>query len=211
MAKRRRMYSRRRRINYKPILFLAAIIVILIAVVLNIFKKDSYISKIDEALTEMSQMSGTISIVSKIDATIYEKDGLKYSNQHEGIKRLTSFDGKVSDDSSKVENVKSLLDSLLNSDETELVSELPSKDDGYLWLEADIISEHEILIFDREKEYNFDLYYHIEDEIIYLKEKYFDEFSKRYNKTNFQGYKATDEFISILKELTENQAGKREE
>lgn len=204
MARRKRVYSKRRRINYKRIVLLIAAIVILVLLVSRIFKKDSYISKVEDALTDISNMTGSISIVSKIDAIVYENDGIKYTNQHEGIKKLVIFDGSLSEDMDKVGDVKILLENLLKSEETEAVGELPAKDDGYYWLEADIVTKNKVLFFNKENEYNFDLYYDIENKDIYVKEKYFDEFSKKYNKTKFQGYKATDEFTTTIEGILSN-------
>jgi hypothetical protein len=204
MARRKRVYSKRRRINYKRILLLAAVIVVLILLVLRVFKKDSYISKVEEALnSENYSLSGAVSTVSKIDATVYENEGIKYTNQHEDVKKLISFDGTLSEDLDKVGDAKILLENLLKSEETTNSAELPLKEDGYYWIEADIVSENKILLFNVENEYNFDLYYDIENKEIFVKEKYFDEFNKRYNKTKFQGYKATDEFVNIIEQFTE--------
>lgn len=204
MARRKRVYSKRRRINYKRILLLAAVIVVLILLVLRVFKKDSYLSKVEEALNSKNySLSGVISTVSKIDATVYENQGIKYTNQHEGVKKLMSFDGTLSEDLDKVGDAKILLENLLKSEETTTSAELPAKEDGYYWIEADIVSENKILLFNVENEYNFDLYYDIENKEIFVKEKYFDEFNKRYNKTKFQGYKATDEFVNIIEQIAE--------
>ncbi len=202
MARRKRVYSKKRRINYKRIMLLILIIVILIFLVSKIFKKNTYTYKVEEALnSEISMISASLSTVAKIDATVYENDGIKYTNQHEGIKKLVTYDGSLSEDTDKVDDVKILLENLLKSEKTEIVGELPAKDDGYLWLEADIISDNKVLLFNVENEYNFDLYYDIENKTLYTKEKYYDEFSTKYNKTKFQGYKATDEFIRTIKRM----------
>jgi hypothetical protein len=202
MARRKRVYSRRRRINYKRIVLLAAAIIILVLLVSKIFKKDSYISKIEDVLnSKITHMAGTISTVSKIDASVYENNGIKYTNRHEGIKKRVTFDGNLPDDADKAEKVKILLESLPKSEKTEVLAELPAKDDGYYWLEADIVTKNKILLFNKENEFNFDIYCDKEDNTVYVKEKYFDEFSKKYNKTKFQGYKATDEFISALETI----------
>ncbi len=202
MAKRKRVYSKRRRINYKRIVLLVLAIIFLIFLVSKVFKKNSYISKIEEAITEISMISGSVSTVSKIDANVYENDGIKYTNQHEGIKKHVTFDGSLSEDLDKSGDAKVLLENLLKSEKTEVVGELPAKDDGYLWLEADVISENKILLFKVENEYNFDLYYDIENKTVYIKEKYYDEFSKKYNKIKFQGYKATDEFTKTIERMS---------
>ena len=199
MARRKRVYGKRRRINYKRIALLVLAIIVLIFLVSKIFKKNSYISKVDQVLnSEISMISGSISSVSKIDARVYENDGIKYTNQHEGIKKHVTFDGSLSDDMDKVSDAKILLENLVKSEKTETVEELPAKEDGYYWLEADVVTKDKVLIFTKENEYNFDLYYDIENEVIYVKEKYYDEFSKKYNKTKLQGYKATDEFTKTL-------------
>ena len=199
MARRKRVYSKRRRINYKRIALLLLAIIVLIFLVSKVFKKNSYISKVDQVLnSEISMISGSISSVSKIDARVYENDGIKYTNQHEGIKKHVTFDGSLSDDMDKVSDAKILLENLVKSEKTETVEELPAKEDGYYWLEADVVTKDKVLVFTKENEYNFDLYYDIENEVIYVKEKYYDEFSKKYNKTKLQGYKATDEFTKIL-------------
>lgn len=205
MARRKRVYSRRRRINYKRIVLLAAAIIILMLLISKMFKKDSYISKVEDALnSKITSIAGEISTVSKIDATVYENKGIKYTNQHEGIKRLLTFNGSLPDDADKVEEVKTLLKSLPELEKTEVTDELPAKDEGYYWLEADIAAKNKFLIFTKENEYNFDLYYDIENETVYIKEKYFDEFSKKYNNTKFQGYKATGEFTSTLETILGN-------
>ena len=199
MARRKRVYSKRRRINYKRIALLVLAIIVLIFLVSKIFKKNSYISKVDQVLnSEISMISGSISSVSKIDARVYENDGIKYTNQHEGIKKHVTFDGSLSDDMDKVSDAKILLENLVKSEKTETVEELPAKEDGYYWLEADVVTKDKVLLFTQENEFNFDLYYDIENEVIYVKEKYYDEFSKKYNKTKLQGYKASDEFTKTL-------------
>lgn len=199
MARRKRVYGKRRRINYKRIALLVLAIIVLIFLVSKIFKKNSYISKVDQVLnSEISMISGSISSVSKIDARVYENDGIKYTNQHEGIKKHVTFDGSLSDDMDKVSDAKILLENLVKSEKTETVEELPAKEDGYYWLEADVVTKDKVLVFTKENEYNFDLYYDIENEVIYVKEKYYDEFSKKYNKTKLQGYKASDEFTKTL-------------
>ena len=178
-------------------MLLAAAIIILLLIVSKIFKKNSYISKIEDAMnSNITNITGQISTVSKIDATVYENNGIKYTNQHEGIKRLVTFNGSLPDDGDRAEKVKTLLKSMPEMENTEVTAELPAKDDGYYWLEADIAAKR--------NEYNFDLYYDIENKTVYVKEKYYDEFSKKYNKTKFQGYKATDEFISTLKTILRN-------
>lgn len=205
MARRKRVYSRRRRINYKRIVLLAAAVIILMLLVYRMFKRNSYISKVEDALdSKITNIAGEISTVSKIDATVYENNGIKYTNQHEGIKKLLTFDGSLPDDADKTEKVKTLLNSLPELEKTEVTAELPAKDEGYYWIDADIAVKNKVLIFTKENEFNFDLFYDIENETVYIKEKYYDEFSKKYNKTKFQGCKANDEFKSTLETILRN-------
>jgi hypothetical protein len=204
MARRKRVYSRRRRINYGRVALLVAVLVVIILLILKIFSKNRYISKVEEALEqEITRIAGSINTVSRIDATIYENEGIKYTNQHENIKRIMTFDGSLSEDMDKAGGVKILLENLLISEKTEATAELPPKDDGYYWIEADIFTKNKVLVFNVEKEYNFDLYYDIENKTVYVKEKYYDEFSKKYNKVKFQGYSVTDEFRNIINSMAE--------
>lgn len=205
MARRKRVYSRRRRrINYGRVALLLAGLVVIILLLVKVFSKNRYVSHMEEALEqEITKMSGSISTVSKIDATIYENKGIRYTNQHEDIKRLMTFEGSLPEDAEKAEDVKTLLKNMAVSEKTETLEDLPRKEDGYYWIEADIFTKDKFLIFTTENEYNFDLYYDIEEETVYVKEKYYDEFSKKYNKVKFQGYKATDEFTDTLKTLSE--------
>lgn len=200
MAKRKRVYSKKRmKINYKRIGILLAAIIILIFFTSKIFKKNSYTSKIKEALnSNINQITGSISTVSKVDATVYENDGITYTNQHEGIIKHIKFDKNAFLNADKAEISKTLFEELLKSEKAIIVTELPAKDSGYYWLETDISSKNKVK---KQTEYNFDLYYDIENETIYVKEKYYDEFSKKYNKTKFQGYKATKEFADNLEKM----------
>ena len=178
-------------------------LILIVLLMVKIFNKNRYVSHIEEALDrDITQMSGSISTVSKIDATIYENEGIRYTNQHEDKKRLMAFEASLPEDAGKVEDFKTLLKNMIISEKTQVLDDLPRKEDGYYWIEADIFTKDKFLIFETEDEYNFDLYYDIEDKTVWVKEKYYDEFSKKYNKVKFQGYEATDQFIDILNDLT---------
>lgn len=193
MARRKRVYSKRRRINYKRIALLVLVIILLIFLVSRIFKKNTYVAKVEEALnSEITAFTASFNTVSKVDANIYENEGIRYTNQHEGIKRHPL---------DQEDDVKKLLEFLVKSEKTDLVEDLAPKEDGYYWVEADIVAKHKLLFISKEKEYNFDFYYDIENDLIYVKEKYYEEFSKKYNKTKFQGYKAGAEFTDIIKNM----------
>lgn len=192
MARRRSMYGRKRKINYGRILLLVLLLVVVIALVFLLFKRDKYIGVIDKVLkSDISEISGTISSISNVDIKVYSNNGIRYTNQHEDIKKLNSFGG--AEDSGKSAEVKKLFESLPKSKETSSIEDLPSKKDGYYWIDADFAVNKD--------KYNFDLYYDIENKTIYIKKEYFNEFSTRNNKQKLQGYKATDEFVKVIEDL----------
>lgn len=202
MARRRSMYGKKRKINYGRIILLVFLLVAVIALVSLLFRKDDYISVIDEVLqADINEISGEVNLVSDVDITVYSNKGIRYTNQHDNIKNLISFDGTNTEDLDKSGNVKILFENILKSKETVLIEDLPAKTDGYYWIDADFTVEDEKLFFSDEEEYNFDLYYDIEAKTIYIKEEYFSEFSTKNNKQKLQGYEATEEFIRIIEEL----------
>lgn len=202
MARRRSMYGKKRKINYGRIILLVFLLVAVIALVSLLFRKDDYISVIDEVLqADINEISGEVNFVSDVDITVYSNKGIRYTNQHDNIKNLVSFDGTNTEDLDKSGNVKILFENILKSKETVLIEDIPAKTDGYYWIDADFTVEDEKLFFNDEEEYNFDLYYDIEAKTIYIKEEYFSEFSTKNNKQKLQGYEATEEFIKIIEEL----------
>lgn len=205
MARRGRMYGKKRKINYGRILILLLLLVVVIAVISLLFRKNEYISVIDDVLkSDIREISGTISSVSDVDITVYSNDGIRYTNQHEDIKKLNSFDGTKTEDLDKSGNVKLLFENLYKSKKTVLTEDLPLKKDGYYWVEANFVVEDEKLFFSDEEEYNFDLYYDKETKNVYIKKEYFNEFSTKNNDQKLQGYEATEEFIKIINELAKN-------
>lgn len=202
MARRRSMYARRRKINYGRILLLVLVLAAIVVLVSFLFRKNDYMAVIDEALDSgTTEITGTVSHVSDVDITVYSNEGIRYANQHEDIKKLDSFDGTISDDSEKTERVRMLFESLLKLNQTSGTEDLPLTDDGYYWIDADF-SVGEKSLFGGNDEYNFDLYYDIESKVVYVKEKYYSEFSKKNNKQKLIGYLADDEFIKTIEELT---------
>jgi len=203
MARRRsNIYRKRRKINYGRIIGLVAVLILLLLFIFSIFRKNDYVTKLDEVInSEIVEMSGSLSSVSAVDINVYSNDGIRYTNQHENIKELNSFDGTVSSDLDKAGTAKILFENLSKAKETVTVSDLPEKDNGYYWMDVNFVVKDKILIFDNEDEYNFDLYYDIEDEKIYVKDKYFNEFSTKNNKLKLQGYEADGEFKKIISEL----------
>ncbi len=202
MARRRSMYARRRKINYGRILLLVLVLAAIVVLVSFLFRKNDYMAVIDEALDSgTTEITGTVSHVSDVDITVYSNEGIRYANQHEDIKKLDSFDGTISDDSEKTERVRMLFESLLKLNQTSGTEDLPLTDDGYYWIDADF-SVGEKSLFGGNDEYNFDLYYDIESKVVYVKEKYYSEFSKKNNKQKLIGYLADDKFIKTIEELT---------
>lgn len=206
MAKRHSMYGKKRKINYGRIIVLLAVLAALVFAVYSFFSTQDYQEKIDEVMSsQILKISGTISSVSFVDPTVYSNEGIRYTSQHEKVKKLNSFDGTLSDDLDKVGVAKLLLENLADADEAAKVKELSKKDDGYYWLDVSVVVENSFLIFENEDEYNFDLYYDIEAETIYVKEKYHNEFSTKNNRLDLQGYEADEEFVKLIKELAEQQ------
>lgn len=203
MARRRsNIYGKKRKINYGRIIGLVAVLILLSLLIFSVFRKVDYRTKLDEVLnSEIIEMSGTISSVSAVDINVYSNDGIRYTNQHSSIKKLNSFDGTISDDSDKTETAKKIMENLTDAKEASLIVTLPEKEDGYYWMDVNFIVKDKILIFDNEEAYNFDLYYDIEDEKIYLKDKYYNEFSTKNNKLKLQGYEADEEFKNLITEL----------
>lgn len=204
MARRRSMYGKKRKINYGRILLLVALLVVIIALVFLFFRKEKYISTIEDVLeANIINIEGSISSISKIDFTVYSNKGIRYTNQHENIKRIAEFDVTDSEDVDKVENIKVLFENLLKLQEASLVNgdSLPEKTDGYYWIDADFTVEDKKLIFSGDEEYSFDLFYDRESKIVYIKEEYFSEFSTKNNKLKLQSFNATDEFTNLIEKL----------
>lgn len=195
MARRRRItYSRKKRINILPVIIIVFAVAALVVLVMKLFSSKDYISQINYVLSsEIKSISGNITRVSEVDTRVYVNDGIIYTNQHKGKTKINSLDG---------EKARNLLESLGNLSEEGLVEELPQKQDGYYWLDFDVIIEDNFLLFKNEEEYNFNFYYDIQEEKVYVKEKYYDEFSKKNNKIKLQEYRADDIYKRLIQEVT---------
>ncbi len=205
MARRRSMYGKKRKINYGRVMLLLLILAAIIALIFSFFKKDEYIGVIDKVLkAETREISGTVSSVSGVDTAVYSNNGIRYTNQHENIKKLNSFDSAKAEDAENAGKVKRLFEILLKAKKSALTKDLPLKEDGYYWIDADFVIKSKKLIFSDEDEYNFDLYYDKDTKTAYIKEAYFSEFSKKNNKQKLQGYEATEEFTKLIEELAGN-------
>lgn len=194
MARRRRIYGKRRKIRYGRIALLLLIVVVVIFLVSIPFRKDKYLDVIDKVLqSDISEISGTINSVSNVDISVYSNDGIRYTNRHEDIKKLNSFSSANPDEAERADQVKKLFESIYKLKETVAVEDLPFKKDGYYWIDAEFRSKDE---------YNFDLFYDIENKTVYVKKEYYNEYSTKNNKQKLQGYEASDEFVQIIEKLT---------
>lgn len=199
---RRGTFRRKKRINILPILTLLLVLVIIVALGVKVLSPNYTIPQIEELKSvDILETNGTISIISSVDTKVYSNDGIKYTNRHENILNLDSFNSSIPDDSDKIQTVKSLLEKLKDLDEIGKVKELVSKPNGYYWINVSLTTEGKMLVFNWEEEYNFDLYYDIEEENIYIKNKYYDEFSTKNNKVKLLGYKVNDEYKSLIEKL----------
>lgn len=199
---RRGTFRRKKRINILPIITLILVLVIIIALGVKILSPNYTIPQIEELKSvDILKTNGTISIISSVDTKVYSNDGIKYTNRHENILSLDSFNSSIPEDSDKIQTVKSLLEKLKDLEEIGKVKELISKPDGYYWINVSLTTEEKMLVFNSEEEYNFDLYYDIEEENIYIKNKYYDEFSTKNNKVKLLGYKVNDEYKSLIEKL----------
>lgn len=193
MARRRRIYGKKRKIRYGRIALLLLVVVVAVFLISIPFRKDKYLDVIDEALkSTINEVSGTINSVSAVDVGVYSNDGIRYTNRHEDIKRLNSFSSANPDDEEKVSQVKKLFESIYKLKETAALEELPLKKDGYYWIDAELHSKDE---------YDFDLFYDIETKTVYIKKEYYNEYSTKNNKQKLQGYEASEEFIQTIEKL----------
>lgn len=205
MGRRRHTYGRRKKINIKPIIILVLILSVIVALGIKISSSGDYAAKIDEILSSnILKTTGNISSTSSIDTHVYSNDGLKYTNKHENIIKLNSFDSGVQGDESKTETVKKLLDNLSNLEDAGIINELSPKESGYYWIDVNMVVSEKMLIFNSEDEYNLDLYYDIAEQKVYIKNKYYDEFSKKNNKAKLKAYKANDEYKKLIEELAKS-------
>lgn len=200
---RRRTYGRKRKINILPILILLLVLVIIVALGVKIFSSNYSISQIEKLKSaDILKTEGTISSTSSVDTKVYSNDGIKYTNKHENIIRVNSFNSAIPEDSDKTQAVKSLLEKLEDLEAIGTIKELVSKPNGYYWIDVSVTTEEKkFSIFKSEEEYNLDLYYDVEEQKIYIKNKYYDEFSTKNNKVKLQGFKVNDEYKSLIEKL----------
>jgi len=201
MSKRGK-YGRKKRIKILPILILLLALLLIVLLGVKIFSPNYSISQIEKIKSsDMLKIEGNISTVSKVDTRVYTNGGLKHTNNHENIIRLNSFSSLIPEDSEKIEIARSLIEKLGDQEEVGKIKELTSKLNGYYWLDISFTSKEKKLIFNSEEEYNFDLYYNIEEQKIYIKNKYYDEFSTKNNKVKLLGFKVNDEYKSLIEKL----------
>jgi preprotein translocase subunit YajC len=194
MARRWRIYGKKRKIHYGRITLLLLIVVVVIFLISIPFRKEKYLDAIDKAVqSTTSEISGTINSVSDVDISVYSNNGIRYTNRHEDIKRLNSFSGANPDEAERAAQVKKLFESIYKLKETVAVEDLSLKKDGYYWIDAE---------FRGKDEYDFDLFYDIENKTVYIKTEYYNEYSTKNNKQKLQGYEASEEFVNTIEKLT---------
>ena len=199
---RRRTYRRKKSINFLPIIIALLVLIIIVALSVKIFSANDNISEINEIISsDLLKTSGTISNTSSIDTKVYSNDGIKYTNKHENIIRINDFNSSLPEDLEKVQTVKTILEKLGDLEKTETVKEISPKQNGYYWIDVNLVVEENLLIFNKEEEYNIDLYYDISEQKIYIKNKYYNEFSTKNNKVKLQGYKVNDEYKALIEKL----------
>ena len=203
MGRRRSTYSRKKKINFKPIIIILLVLVFFAAIGVKIFSSNDYTTQIEEILSSnILKTTGAVSNISSVDIKVYSNDGIKYTNKHESIIKLSSFDSSIQEDMGKVDAVKKILENLGKLEEAETVNELSPKQNGYYWIDINLVAEEKTLIFKSEEDYNIDLYYDISEQKIYVKNKYYDEFSKKNNKSKLKTYKVNDKYKKLIEELS---------
>lgn len=202
MARRKNIYARKKRKIYPFFILLIILVIAVVGLIIKLFGTNSYLEQIDEVMSRnILKTIGSISRASDIDTKIYENQGIKYTNQHENINKITSFSSLLPEDKNKTDIALSIIKNLKKLEKSEAVADLPSKESGYYWFDISLVAEDNFLIFNSEKEINLDLYYDISDNIIYAKEKYYDEFNMKNNKVKLRGFKATDEYKKLIEQL----------
>lgn len=205
MARRRSNYGRKKKIKIKPVLLLILILIVIVASGIKMLSSKTYIDQINEALSSnIIKTTGSVSNTSSIDTKVYLNKGIKYTNKHDNIIKINSFDSSIPEDLNKAETAKKLLKNIGELENSGLVNELSPKKDGYYWIDINTVAEKNKLIFKTEEEYNFDIYYDIAEQKVYVKNKYYDEFNKKNNKTKLQSYKANEECKGIIEELVKS-------
>lgn len=205
MARRRITYGRKKkRINLLPVIIIVFAVVAVVVLIMKLFSTKDYITQINYVLSsEIKSISGNVSKVSEVDTEVYVNDGIVYTNQHKGKTNINNFYGNVTDGLLEDPGTaRNLLDSLKSLRVDGVVSELPQKPEGYYWLHINVLVVDNFLLFKNEKENSFNFYYDISDEKVYVKEKYYDEFNKKNNKVDLQGYNVDENFKKLIEELT---------
>nr|WP_312577246.1 hypothetical protein [Sedimentibacter sp.] len=199
---RRRTYGRKRKLNVLPILVLILALAIIVALGVKIFSPNYSMAQIEKLKSDnILKTEGTISTISSVDTKVYSNGGIKYTNKHENIIRLNNFNNSIPEDSDKVEAVQSILEKLGDLEDIGTVKELNPKPNGYYWINVNVTAEEKKLIFNFEEEYTISLYYDVEEQKIYIKNKYYDEFSTKNNKVKLHGYKVNDEYKALIEKL----------
>lgn len=202
MARRRRRNSRRRNNRFIAIVLLLLVLAVSFVFAINIFRPKDNIKKINEILSLNSVNSiCSISKISSVNTQVYSNKGIKYTNKHDNIIKLNSYDSSKEEDLKEILMTRTLLENLVELKTDETVMELPPKDDGYYWIKINFRVKEKVLIFKNEKQYNIDLYYDVVEEKIYIKNKYYEEFSTKNNKAKLTGYIVDENYKKLIEDL----------
>ncbi|MDF2677524.1 MAG: hypothetical protein K0Q97_1847 [Bacillota bacterium] len=202
---KKRIYSKRKRLNLIPIIIVLLIVVFVFFVVwggTKLLSAKDYTEQINEVFeNEILKTTGSVCSVSKVDINVYSNKGIKYTNRHENIIKLNSFDSSIETETEKASKARILLENLKNLQKTDSVNELLKEENGYYWIRIDLTANDKFLFISDEEYYFFDLYYDKEDKKIYVKEKYFDEFSMKNNTTKLSGYVVDEQYEKLIEDL----------
>lgn len=204
MAKKR-IYSKRKKINFLPVIIVLLIVIVLCTAVwggTKLLSAKDYDEQINEVFkNDILKTTGTVFSVSKVNINVYSVGGIKYTNRHDDIVKISSFDSTLEEDAQKSSDAQTLLKNLNNLSKADSKAELLTKDDGYYWIRIGLTANEKVLFISDEENYIFDLYYDKEDKLIYLKEKYFNEFSMKNNTTKLTAYKADEDSQKLIENL----------
>ena len=205
---KKRIYSKRKKINLIPVIIILAVAAIVFATVWGgskLLSSKDYGKQIDEVFeNDILKTTGSVFNVSKVNINVYSVGGIKYTNRHDDIVKINSFDSTLEEDATKASDAKALLQKITTLSKEESKTELLTKNSGYYWIRIGLTSNEKILFISNEENYIFDLYYDKEDKIIYVKEKYFDEFSMKNNTTKLIAYKADEESQKLIEDLAKS-------
>lgn len=214
MGRKRR--RRRRKSRLVPVVLISLIVIAAVVLSVKMFSSKGYLQQIKEVMSYNSiEAECTVSRVSKVDVRVYSQGGVKYTNRHTDIQPLGSYTDKT--DMEKIITARTMLNNIESLKKGETVSELPEKKDGYYWIRLKLKTEEKGFMSKKNNNYSIDLFYDIAGRTLFIKDKYYDEFSGRNNKVKLTGYSVDDKYLKLIDELanvagdaTENNAEENE-